>query len=166
MCKKLKVPEALEGLMLPQPYTPSPEEGASQRSHPFPLSLVLVTDLAAQMSWGKHPPQKAPANLLTILNTMTKQNSINRNKIQQLFSKDKMTLIRDRSVKPTSASNSNRRCRNNISTSAEKNPPLPSLSTYTKPYEGQKKKFSYHVFQSAVMPVQRAHYLCCKKPSA
>jgi len=79
---KLKVPEALKGLMLPQPYTPFPEEGASQRSHPFPLSLVLVTDLAAQTSWGKHPPQKALASLLTTLNTMTKQNSINGNNIQ------------------------------------------------------------------------------------
>lgn len=82
MRKKLKVPEALEGLMLPQPYTPFPEEGASQRSHPFPLSLVLVTDPAAQMSWGKHPPQMALASLLTILNTMTKQNSINGKHIQ------------------------------------------------------------------------------------
>lgn len=79
---KLKVPEALEGLMLPQPYTPFLEEGASQRSHPFPLSLVSVKDLAAQMSWGKHPPQKALASLLTILNMMTKQNSINGNNIQ------------------------------------------------------------------------------------
>lgn len=82
MHKKLKVPEALEGLMLPQPYTPFPEEGASQRSHPFPLSLVLVKGLAAQRSWGKHPPQKAPASLLTIPNTMTKQNSVNGNNIQ------------------------------------------------------------------------------------
>lgn len=77
MYKKLKVPEALEGLTLPQPYTPFPAEGASQTNHPFPLSLVSVTDPAAQMSWGKHPPQKAPSSLLTILNTMTKQNSIN-----------------------------------------------------------------------------------------
>lgn len=75
MCKKLKVPEALEGLMLPQPCTPFPGEEASQKSHPFPLSLASVKDLTAQMSWGKHPPQKEPASLLTILNTMTKQNS-------------------------------------------------------------------------------------------
>lgn len=74
-CKKLKVPEVLKGLMLPQPYTPFPEEGASQRIHPFPQSLVSVTDPAAQMSWGKHPPQRVPASLWTILNMMTKQNS-------------------------------------------------------------------------------------------
>lgn len=79
MHEELKVPEALEGLMLPQPYTPFPEEGASQRIHPFPLSLASVKGLAAQMSWGTHPPQKAPASLLTIRNMMTKQNSINRN---------------------------------------------------------------------------------------
>lgn len=61
--------------MLPQPYTPFPEEGASQRIHPFPQSLVSVTDPAAQMSWGKRPPQRVPASLWTILNMMTKQNS-------------------------------------------------------------------------------------------
>lgn len=82
MRKKLRVPEVLEGLTLPQPYTPFPEEEASQKSHPFPLSLVSVEGPAAQRSWGKHPPQKAHASLLTTRNMMTKQNSINRKKMQ------------------------------------------------------------------------------------
>lgn len=96
--------------MLPQPYTPFPEEGASQRIHPFPQSLVSVTDPAAQMSWGKHPPQKVPASLLTTLNMMTKQNSVNGNNTQSptVYYFLNMTLITDRSVKLNLPSNSNK----------------------------------------------------------
>lgn len=126
---------------MPQPYTPFPEEEASQKSHPFPLSLVSVEGPAAQRSWGKHPPQKAHASLLTTQNTMTKQNSINRKKCK----------IQRVSV---------------VSAHLQKRILCLHSCKHTQNPTNPRKELHYHIFQSAVMPIQIPHYLCCSKHSA